>query len=157
MELFILFIQHDFLSHATLGPSKFIFSWISRKMLQPRSSLKVQFVVVLHFWKNFFYFGLRSYAFFHREQKSFSVWASLHLGDLQFDSKDQRWKHKNGPPHLQNISHRSKSCVNYTQTGHKVRFFLSFLAVTCVLTDSNLCQHCTLTLNMGQQQQHFRD
>ncbi len=53
MELFILFIQHDFLSHATLGPSKFIFSWISRKMLQPRSSLKVQFVVVLHFLKTF--------------------------------------------------------------------------------------------------------
>ncbi len=109
------------------------------------------------FEKLFLLRSQRSYAFFHREQKSFSVWASLHLGDLQFDSKDRKIKDEStkiDPPHLQNISHRSKSCVNYTQTGHKVRFF-SFLAVTCVLTDSNLCQHCTLTLNMGQQ--HFRD
>lgn len=35
VELFVLFIQCDFLSHATLDPSKFIILWISQQMLCP--------------------------------------------------------------------------------------------------------------------------
>ncbi len=112
------------------------------------------------FEKLFLLRSQRSYAFFHREQKSFSVWASLHLGDLQFDSKDRKIKdesRKIDPPIFKTF-YIDQNPVSTTQTGHKVRFFFFFfLAVTCVLTDSNLCQHCTLTLNMGQKQQHFRD
>lgn len=87
VELFILFIQLDFPSHATLGPSKFIISLISRQMLQPHS--QGANCCGITFLKKISTSVSEEVLFFHREQKSFSVRTSPHLGGLGFDSKDR--------------------------------------------------------------------
>ncbi len=135
MELFILFIQHDFLSHATMGPSKFILSWISRKMLQPRSSLKVQFVVVLHY---FFYFGLIGVMLFSTENRNHFQCGLVYTWEISsLTAKIERSKmkaQKLTPPIFKTFHIDQNPVSTILKLATKCVFFFFFFFLGC-----NLC------------------